>query len=355
MTTKAIIRMLKKKRKKTKGPVPSKDLLGTGSTLLNLQLSGRALGGIPKGTYVLAVGDSDSGKSWIAMNILAEAANNPQFDDYDLVYNDAEGGALREVERFFGRNLQKRIEWKDTEFTEDFYDDLKDRISADKKFVYILDSESVLDARADIKKDDKNRAARKKGNEEKGDYGMLKPKLNSQNLRRVRSKIKRNGSILIIIAQTRDMVNKVGPGDAKTRPGGRALKFYAKLEFWTSMRENITKEVRGKRRQLGIQSRCQVKKNHVIGRKGECLVPIYHSSGIDDVGSCVDYLVEEGHWKKIPKKGIKAKDFEVTLLREKLIQYIEEEDLERELRILVGKVWKEIEDACRIERKKRYA
>ena len=89
-------------------------------------------------------------------------------------------------------------------------------------------------------------------------------------------------------------------------------------------------------------------------------IPIYYSFGIDDIGSCVDYLIDEGHWKKAKTKkgkegtGIKAKEFDFKGTREKLIQYIGDNNMEKDLRDIVGDVWKEIEDAVKINRKKRY-
>lgn len=75
------------------------------------------------------------------------------------------------------------------------------------------------------------------------------------------------------------------------------MKFYATLELWTSVKEKIKKVVRGKPRQLGIVASVQVKKNRLTGKESTVEVPFYHSCGIDDTGSCVDYLVEEGRWK----------------------------------------------------------
>lgn len=334
--------------------IKGKDLVGFGSTLLNLVCTGRPFGGIPKGIVVLFVGDSDSGKSIIAMHILAEAANNPNFSEHELIYNDAEGGAIRDVAQLFGDKLEERIEFVDEcQYSDDFYDDVLDRLKKSTPFIYILDSESVLEARVEDTKFDENRKRRKKGQQEKGDFGMAKAKLNSQHLRKVRARIKKHGSILIIISQTRDMVNTIGFGEKKTRGGGRALKFYSALEVWTAHEGDINKRIGDKDRQIGIRSQCKIKKNHVKGNKGRVTIPIYWSYGIDDIGSCVDYLIEEGHWK-VNQGIVNAVEFDQKLKKEKLIKWIENESEERDLRLLVGKVWKEIQDAAAIKRKKRY-
>lgn len=353
--TKQIKDALLNKAKKPKISISGKRLVGFGSTLLNLQCTGRPFGAIPKGTIVLLVGDSDSGKSWLAMSVLAEAANNENFDGYDLIYNDAEGGAVRELEEYFGSKLNSRIEWvDDCMYSDDFYDDILTRLRNPTPFIYILDSESVLEAKVDDEKFDANRKRKKKGQKEKGDFGMAKAKMNSQNLRKVRARIKKHGSILIIISQTRDMVSTIGFGEKKTRAGGRALKFYSILEVWTAHEGDINKKVGEKNRQVGILSQCRVKKNHVMGLKGRTTIPIYHSFGIDDIGSCVEFLIEEKHWK-VNNGVVNAVEFEQKLKKEKLIRWIESEGEERDLRVLVGKVFQEIQDASAIKRKKRYA
>ncbi len=346
---------LLKKSDKPKDSLRGKRLVGFGSTLLNLICTGRAFGGIPEGIIVLFVGDSDSGKSLTAMHILAEAANSEKFDEYDLVYNDAEGGAIREVGELFGSKLEQRIEFVDNcQYSDDFYDDVLTRLKSSTPFIYILDSESVLEARVEDEKFDANRKRRKKGQQEKGDFGMAKAKMNSQNLRKIRARIKKHGSILVIIAQTRDMVATVGFGEKKTRPGGRALKFYSALEVWTAFEGDITKKVGNKERQIGIKCQFKIKKNHVKGNKGRITVPVYWSVGIDDIGSCVDYLIEEGHWKN-SNGVINAREFEVKLKKNKLIKWIETEGEERDLRLLVAKVYKEIQDASAVKRKRRYS
>jgi RecA/RadA recombinase len=334
--------------------ISKKDLLSTGCTLLNLALSGRSKGGVPKGKYILVVGDSDTGKSWFGMSLLAEAANNPEFEEYDLIYNNAEDGTLMDVRQFFGAKLADRIKVKSSDLLDTFYDSILTRLDKGKKFIEILDSHDVLEAKEDDVKDKANRSARKQGTKEKGTFGMAKAKMNSTRLRKVRAKLKKTGSILMIISQTRDNAQAIGPGDKKTRAGGRALKFYAIAEYWTSLRENITKLFKKKKRQIGIKIRVQVKKNHITGRKQDVNLKILHGAGIDDVGSNIDWLVEEGHWKG-KKLTVSAPEFNFAGRREELVRQIEQNGEEQELRSLVTKVWKEIEAATSVKRKPRYA
>ena len=71
--------------------IPLSDYLGTGSTLLNLACTGKLQGGFLKGHYYSVVGDSSSGKTFLALTCFAEAAINKNFKEFRLIYVLAEG------------------------------------------------------------------------------------------------------------------------------------------------------------------------------------------------------------------------------------------------------------------------
>ena len=64
-------------------------LVSIGSTLLNCAMSDNYLGGITQGTIVNVVGESSAGKTMVCETMLAEAANDPKYDDYTLILDDA--------------------------------------------------------------------------------------------------------------------------------------------------------------------------------------------------------------------------------------------------------------------------
>jgi len=364
MKTEDIKKALRKKTKQRK--LTSKDFLSTGSTLLNCAITGDPNNGFAKGHYYFIVGDSVSGKTWLSLTCLAEAALSPHFKNYRFIYDNAEDGALMNIEKFFGKEVARRMQppnWlKDAPLfsatIEEFYYNvdtaLRNALDVHgTPFIYILDSMDSLSSEPETEKFDANKKAYEKGKEAKGSYGDGKAKINSSNIRRLLSPLKKSGSILIILNQTRDNIGAMPFQPKKTRSGGHALKFYACVELWSSTVEKIKKTIRGKKRQLGIRCKIQIKKNRITGRERSVEIPIYHSFGIDDVGSCIDYLLEEEHWKK-SNAIINAKDFDFKGSRRKLIKHIEKENLEKDLRELVSDVWNEIEEACQIERKPRY-
>lgn len=338
--------------------IPTADLLSCGYTPLDVCLSGRSKGGYGKGLVVLLVGDSEAGKTFLAYTCLAEAAKNPAFADHKLIVDLPEGGAKMSIERYFGKSTATRVappkgtradpEYSET--IEDFYYNLDDALNAGPA-VYIIDSMDALDSVDDQEKFDERKEARRKGKEVKGSYGMSKAKASSAGLRRVIQKIRKTGSILIMIAQAKDAV---GFGfNPKTRSGGKSLKFYADVELWLSVLKSIKKDIGGKARTVGTNIGVKVEKNRLCGWKGVVPMPFYRSVGIDNVGGMVDYLVEEGHWKK-SKVGIAADDLGHTMSREDLIQFIEENNHERVVAKACRACWQAVERKCSITRKPRY-
>lgn len=333
--------------------IDPKDFVSTGSTALNLAITGHPDRGIAAGTYVLLAGDSDTGKSWVAKSILAEAARRKRFAGHRLIYDDVEFGSLVDTEEFFGRKLAARLEEKNTRYVEDLYDEVRADIKSGTPFIRVVDSMDSLDSRKDEEHRAKAKKAKAKGEEAGGTYGTAKAKAN-QELRTIATQqLRENDSILVIIAQLKQNIGFGAMLQPKTRAGGTALKFYAHLEVWLNPKAPIKKKVRDKRVEVGIVTSAKVKKNRYTGRKRSTLFTILHQHGIDDTGDMVRFLVGQGHW---PKKGgnVFAKEMDVTLTEEKLIRHIEAEELEDAVKDAVHAVWNDIENQSRLERKKRY-
>jgi len=337
------------------------DFLSTGSTVLNLALTNKPDRGFIKGTYNLFVGDTDSGKTFICLTCLAEASINPSFDEYRYILINKERGTLMNIEKFFGPKVAEKLEMVYLENLEDMYFYLDDVMKEDKKkkiipkpFICIVDSIDSLSSEYENKKFEERKKASRGGPKAKGDYGDGKAAIHSRNIRRILSGLERTKSILIFINQTRININAGKFEPPKTHSGGEAISFYAAAKLWSAKAGQTTKIYKEKKRQTGIIAKIKIHRTRVTGRANVVSVPIYHSVGMDDVGSCVDYLVNEKHWKKNDSGMITANDFDISERREKLIKYIEDNDLEFDLRQLVADVWREIEKAVAVVRKKKY-
>ena len=334
--------------------------------MLNLACSGDPDWALESGKYYWMVGDSASGKTFIIMTILAEASINPEWDGFDLIFDNVEDGALMDIEQFFGKKLKDRIQSpkmeegvpRNSRTVEEFYFNLDTRLKAAKKkngrpFIWMLDSMDALSTKYEGEKFQEKKVAFEKGTEAKGDYGDGKAKINSTYIRRILQDLREANCTLLILSQTRDNIDADRFGPQTVHAGGHALKFYATLQLWSEVGTKIKKEVNGKERQIGMTSRIAIKKNRITGRESTVYVPIYFTHGIDDVGSCVDFLMEE---KKFQKDGnrIVVEKWGFKGFREALIEKIQDESLEEDLKDLVFVAWRQIENEMKVSRKKKY-
>jgi len=341
--------------------IPRKNFLSSGSSMLDLAATGIIGCCYAKGHCYLFVGDSDSGKTVLGLTALAEACLNKQFDDYTLIHDNSEKKPVMSLLHFFGKRTASRVKSLSSSSLEEFYFMLDDETKKGPCII-VEDSMDALMPKADMKHFTTMKSQVKKGEEGAGSYGTAKAKMNSSHMRLASNFMQRHGgSILLIMGQTRDKINTTfWDPEKKTRGGGKALKFYATLEIWSSVRKELTKKLTGysdKKRQLGILSQIQVKKNHITGRKRMIEVPIYHSTGVDDLGSLVDFLVEEGHWKtsgKDDKGKITASEFGIEAYHDKLITRLDEEDKHEEVKKIASEVWQSIEEQLKVQRKRRY-
>jgi RecA/RadA recombinase len=353
------------------------NFISTGSTLLNLALTDHPYCGWQRGKMANVIGDSSSGKTFLALTTFAEASIDKRYDDFRLIMDDAEHANEFNIQNLFGKKVASRIEPPaivksedcPSELIEDFHANLRNALKEGSPFLYILDSMDALDSEADQKKIEEFMKvhARKRDAEEeveegktakvvkdaKGSYGMAKAKKNSDILRDVCGKLEKSDSILLIISQTRDNIDPMS-FEKKTRSGGRALKFYATHELWTASGGKI----KSKEREIGVYCIVKVSKNKITGKRREIEVPIYYDYGLDNIGSCIDFLVAEGEWVKPAKatnidvKG--AFSIKQPISRAKLIDYIEVNGIEDQLIDLTAEVWKEIEDSLKLNRKSKY-
>lgn len=343
-------------------PLSYDNAISSGSTLLNLACSDRPDVAFARGGYYFFVGDSAAGKTWLSFCLFAEACRNPAFSEHELIYDDVEGGALMDVERYFGKDVVKRVQQPSrsgcSETVEDFYNNILTRVENRSPFIYVLDSQDALTSVAAKKKLKKQRQVARGESDEKvaGSYGDGKAKYHSEHLRLLLNGMRKAGSILIIIGQTRDNPAAGLFQSSKTRSGGKALKFYNNLEIWLSITGRMTKLVRGHKRTVGTECLAEVRKNRVTGKSGKdraAPLHILYGLGVDDVGVCVDFLTK-WEWQKSKNGVITAPEFEFEGKRKALIQHIEEGNREARLRRLVAKVWRALEDEAEPHRKPRY-
>ena len=329
--------------------------ISTGSTLLNLSCSGEVDKGLKGGCIYNLVGSSSSGKSMLALSILAEAHHQKDMSDYSLIYDDCESACSFDLSRLFGEAVAESIidqmPSPPSNFLEDFYHRINTLLFEGKQFIYILDSLDSLTTDTEEDKTVEILDARARGKKVTGSYGMAKAKMISQIMRQICTKLSATNSILIIISQTRDNVSPMSFA-TQTRSGGRALEFYSSIVMWMSMKDKIHKTVLGNRYQTGVVSKVKITKNKFSGRVREVPLTIKYDYGVDYLQDCIDYLVSNKVITKVGKSIVWGKIKGTT---DTVIKIIEQEGLEDKLCKEVSKVYWGIENKLvNKDRKRKY-
>jgi len=353
-------------KKVEKKIIDTSTLIPSGSTLLNLACSDNPYGAFALGRIVTLPGGSASGKTILMLTMLAECTNDKRFDNYELIYDDGEETCSGfDIKYLFGDNLAKRIippqydkndEPLHSETIQDFKANILTRTKSDKPFIYILDSLDSLTSDEELVREYKAALIKAKDPEAvkelKGSYKTEKAKGIGEALRMINGKIKHTKSSLFIVQQERASIG-VMFGSKKTTSGGQAPFFYSTHQVWLNSKIPITKEIKKQKREIGHSIIAKVKKNKITGKLRTVEFDIFSDYGVDDIASCIDFLISAGHWKKTGQI-INAHELEFKETKQNLITIIEDQKLQNKLSIITGKVWNGIEESLRLDRSRNF-
>ena len=260
-------------------------VIPTGSLALDCALG---VGGIPRGRVVELFGPESSGKTTLALHIVAEA----QKQDGIAAFIDAEHALDTMYARRLGVNCDELlVSQPDT--GEQALEITEVLVRSGAMDVLVIDSVAALVPRAEIEG-------------EMGDTHMgLQARLMSQALRKLTAAISKSMTSVIFINQIRMKIG-VMFGNPETTPGGNALKFYS------SIRLDIRRigSIKDGQEVIGNRTRVRVVKNKVAPPFKDAEFDIMYGDGISTAGDLLDMGVQtnvvdkSGAWYSFDKERI---------------------------------------------------
>jgi recombination protein RecA len=247
------------------------DVIPTGSLGLDIAL-GR--GGLPRGRIVEIYGPESSGKTTLAIHVMAEAQRLGGL----CAVIDAEHAFDKEYARSLG------VDVDELEFCQpdngDIGLEVADRlISSGAYDVVLIDSVSALVPKAELEG-------------EMGESKMgLHARLMSQACRKIVGATAKTGTLVIFINQLREKIG-VMFGSPETTTGGNALKFYASVRLDVRRSLTAANAVMDGELKIGNQTTVKVIKNKIAPPFGKCEFDILYGKGVDKLGEILEIGVE---------------------------------------------------------------
>ncbi len=265
------------------------EAIPTGSLSLDLALG---IGGVPKGRIIEIYGPESSGKTTLALHIVASA----QKLGGEVAYIDAEHALEPAYARALGVDIENMlISQPDT--GEDALSITETLVRSGAIDVVVVDSVAALVPRSEIEG-------------EMGDSSVgVVARLMSQALRKLAGSISKTNCIVIFINQLREKIG-VMYGNPETTPGGRALKYFSSVRIDVRRTETL----KNGSEMIGNRTRAKIVKNKVAPPFKEAEFDIMYGEGISKIGEIIDLavkldLIEKGGaWYTVGETRLQGRD-----------------------------------------------
>jgi len=231
------------------------------------------IGGLPRGRVVEIYGPEASGKSTLALSIVAQA----QKKDITCAYVDAEHALDPAYMNAVGVNVSELI-FAQPSYGEEALEIVDKLVASGELGVVVIDSVASLIPKAELE-----------GDMESAQMG-LQARMMAKAMRKLVGHANTQKTLLIFINQLR---NKIGImfGNPETTPGGMALKYAASVRIDIRKKEDI-KDKNGN--SVGIVSKVKVIKNKMAPPMKMTEFSIMYGKGIDEYGCVLDVAIETG-------------------------------------------------------------
>ena len=243
------------------------DAISTGSLGLDMALG---IGGVPRGRIIEVYGPESSGKTTVALQIIAQA----QKAGGEAAFIDVEHALDPVYAKALGVDIDSLlVSQPDT--GEQALEIMEALIRSGALDVIVLDSVAAMVTKAEI-------------DGEMGEAHVgLQARLMSQALRKLTSVVSRSNCVAVFINQIREKIG-VMYGNPETTPGGRALKFYSSVRIEVRRGEPIKNgsEI------IGNKTKCKIVENKVAPPFKEVVFDILYGEGVSRIGEIIDYAVE---------------------------------------------------------------